>query len=76
MCTFMVLETIEYYKSNGSNVHVMLLDATKAFDRLNYIKLLEKLLSKGMWPKTVRLLINMYKTKITDQVEQLNDLTN
>ena len=28
----MVLETIEYYKSKGNNVHVMLLDASKAFD--------------------------------------------
>ena len=60
MCTFMVLETIEYYKKNGSNVHVLLLDASKAFDRVNYIKLFEKLLSKGMSPLTVRLLLNMY----------------
>ena len=47
MCTFMVSETIEYYKSKGSNVHVMLLDASKAFDRVNYIKLFEKLLKRG-----------------------------
>ena len=38
MCTFAVLETIEYYKSNGSNVHVLLLDASKAFDGVNFIK--------------------------------------
>ena len=63
MCTFMVLETIEYYKKNGSNVHVLLLDASKAFDRVNYIKLFEKLLSKGMSPLTVRLLLNMYKNQ-------------
>ena len=44
MCTFMALETIEYYMRNGSNVHVMLLDASKAFDRVNYIKLFEKIL--------------------------------
>ena len=60
MCTFMVLETIEYYKSKGSNVHVMLLDASKAFDRVNYIKLFDKLLNKGMCPLTVRLLLSMY----------------
>ena len=60
MCTFMVLETIEYYKSKGSNVHVMLLDASKAFDRVNYIKLFDKLLRKGMCPLTVRLLLSMY----------------
>ena len=60
MCTFAVLETIEYYKSNGSNVHVLLLDASKAFDRVNFIKLFEKMLKKGMCPLTVRLLLNMY----------------
>ena len=63
MCTFMVLETIEYYRSKGSNVHVLLLDASKAFDRVNYIKLFDKLLSKGMCPLTVRLLMNMYTSQ-------------
>ena len=42
MCTFAVMETIEYYKKNGSNVHVLLLDASNAFDRVNYIKFLKK----------------------------------
>ena len=60
MCSFMVLETIEYYKSKGSNVHVLLLDASKAFDRVDYIKLFDKLVKKGMCPLTIRLLMNMY----------------
>ena len=60
MCSFMVLETIEYYKSKGSSVHVLLLDASKAFDRVDYIKLFEKLIKKGMCPLTVRLLLSMY----------------
>ena len=60
MCTFMVLETIEYYRNNGGNVHAILLDASKAFDRVNYTKLFEKLIKKGMCPLTVRLLLNMY----------------
>ena len=38
----------------------MLFDASIAFDRVNYIKLFEKLLRKGMCPLTVRLLLNMY----------------
>ena len=74
MCAFMVLETIEYYKRNGSNVHVMLLDASKAFDRVNYVKLFEKLLNKGMCPLTVRLLLNMY-TKQKLQVKWNNHMT-
>ena len=81
MCTFMVLETIEYYKSKGSNVHVMLLDASKAFDRVNYIKLFEKLLHKGMCPITVRLLLSMYtnqklQVKWSNQVTQKFNVTN
>ena len=60
MCSFMVLETIAYYKSKGSNAHVLLLDASKAFDRVDYIKLFGKLGEKGMCPLTMRLLLNMY----------------
>ena len=67
MCSFMVLETIAYYKSKGSNVHVLLLDASKAFDRVDYIKLFEKLINKGMCSLTIRLLLNMY----TDQKLQV-----
>ena len=52
MCTFMTVETIEYYTGNGSNVHALLLDASKAFDRVNYIKLFNKLLDRGMCPIT------------------------
>ena len=74
MCTLTVLETIEYYKRQGSNVHVLLLDASKAFDRVNYIKLFEKLLRKGMCPLTVRLLLNMY-TKQKLQVKWNDILT-
>ena len=74
MCTFTVLNTIEYYKSKGSNVHVLLLDASKAFDRVNYIKLFDKMLKKGMCPLTVRLLLNMY-TQQKLQVKWDNILT-
>ena len=60
LCSFMVLETIAYYKNRGSNVHMLLLDASKAFDRVNYTKLFDKLIKKGMCPLIVRLLLNMY----------------
>ena len=81
MCTFMVLETIEYYRSKGSNVHVLLLDASKAFDRVNYIKLFDKLLRKEMCPLTVRLLMNMYisqklQVKWNDRLSDKFDVTN
>ena len=77
----MVLETIQYYRSKGSNVHILLLDASKAFDRVNYIKLFEKLLSKGMCPLTVRLLMNMYisqelQVKWNDKISEKFDVAN
>ena len=60
MCTFAVNETISYYTKDGSKVYALFLDASKAFDRLNYVKLFNKLLHNKMCPITVRLLLNMY----------------
>ena len=36
-CTFSVLEIIDYYNFNKSGVGVLLLDVSKAFDRVNFI---------------------------------------
>ena len=60
MCTFALNETISYYTKNGSPVYALFLDASKAFDRLNYVKLFNKLLQRKMCPITIRLLLNMY----------------
>ena len=35
-CTFSMLEIIDYYNFKKSDVGVLLLDASKAFDRVNY----------------------------------------
>ena len=39
ICSFLVAETIQYYKTNGSDVYMLSLDAYKAFDRVKYSKL-------------------------------------
>ncbi len=39
LCTAMVQETISYYVHNASNVYGLMLDASKAFDHVNYCKL-------------------------------------
>ena len=44
-CTFVVKETVQYYLNGGSIVYGMLLDASKAFDRVQFIKLFRLLLS-------------------------------
>ena len=60
MCTFAIKEIIQYYKNKNSNIHIMLLDASQAFDRVNYEKLFSTLINRGLCPVAVRLLLNIY----------------
>ncbi len=57
LCTFASNETISYYNSRKTNVYVELLDATKAFDHVNYCKLFRKFIEKNMSPLVLRLLL-------------------
>ncbi len=59
-CTFVVNEVIQYYMNNNTNVLVTLLDASKAFDRVEYIKLFKLLISKNICPVVARFLIVLY----------------
>ena len=63
LCTCLVQETVSYYVSNNTNVYGLLLDASKAFDRVNIIKLFKVMLSKKVCPMICRLLLNMYVTQ-------------
>ena len=58
--TAIVTETIDYYQSKGGTVYALALDATKAFDRVEYSQLFNMLLSRGFNPLYTRLLLNMY----------------
>ena len=61
LCTTMVKETIQYYSENGGKpVHLLLLDARKAFDNVAYDMLFKVLIEKNVCPKIVRLLLYMY----------------
>ena len=61
LCTTMVNETIQYYIENGGQaVYLLLLDASKAFDKVSYEKLFELLLARNVCPKIVKLLYYMY----------------
>lgn len=64
MCTNVLNETIHYYNSSNSNVHAVLLDMSKAFDKVHYVKLFRVLLNKGMCPLLTRLLLNMYTSQL------------
>jgi len=53
-------ETLSYYVKNGSSAYCCFLDASKAFDRVNYSKLFSLLIKRNLPSCIVRLLINMY----------------
>lgn len=59
-CTMVMNEVVEYYNSRRTPVFVTLLDASKAFDRVHYVKLFRLLLSRSLCPLLVRLLLSMY----------------
>ena len=59
ICTALLLETIEYYIENGSDCYLLLLDASKAFDRVENVKLFNTLRDQKMCPIVLRLIMNM-----------------
>lgn len=59
-CTMVVDEIIKYYTSRGSDCHVMMLDCSKAFDLVEYIKLFRLLMDRNMCPVSMRLLLEMH----------------
>jgi hypothetical protein len=62
-CTMALQETVNYYNFNKTNAYIIMLDASKAFDRVEYCKLFKLLLKKSVSPLILRLLINMYTNK-------------
>lgn len=59
-CSFVMQEIIDYYTRNGSSVYLIMLDASRAFDRVHYIKLFRLLIKRGMCPMYSRFLANLY----------------
>ena len=55
----MLLETIDYYNENDTDCYLLLLDASKAFDRVEYVKLFNTLRHRKMCPVVLRMLMNM-----------------
>ena len=46
--TIKVKEAVQYYLNNGSDVAGCFLDATKAFNRIRYVRLFDLLLERQM----------------------------
>jgi hypothetical protein len=63
MCTFALKQVLEYYTSLSSPVYLCYMDASKAFDRLNYWNLFSKLLQRNIPKLIIRLLVFWYSTQ-------------
>ena len=61
MCTWMVVETIDFFSRNGSEVFTSVMDMTKAFDNVLHSKLFEKVLQRGIPVIYIRLLMVIYE---------------
>ena len=59
-CSFIVQETANYYAVRKTPCYVLLLDASKAFDRVEYGRLFSLLVKRGMCPRVARVLLLMY----------------
>ena len=60
LCTAVFKETESHFLENGSNVYACLLDASSAFDRVHYGKLLDVLMKRNMPAVFIRLLLDSY----------------
>jgi len=60
MCTMLLKETVSYYVNNDSPVYCTFLDATKAFDRVDYSKLFRLLIRRKVPSLILRFLLRMY----------------
>lgn len=60
MCSFVLEEVVDYYSQLNSPVYVTLLDASRAFDRVNFVKLFKLLLDRKICITTAKFLLCMY----------------
>ena len=60
LCTAMYKETVQYYAARKSRVYSVLLDASKAFDKVRYGALFKLLIGRNLPAAVLRLLLDSY----------------
>ena len=60
MCTWLVVETVNHFLRNGSDVYTCFMDMKKAFDMVKHGMLFRKLIERNVPPIFLRLLLVMY----------------
>ena len=60
MCSTLLVETVDYYVSNNNYIYILLIDSSKAFDRLCHSKLFDVLETYNVCPLVSRLLYAIY----------------
>ena len=57
---FVLNQTVDYFVSRGSTVYMAALDARKAFDRVNHVKLFQIMIQQGLPSRFIKIVINWY----------------
>ena len=66
MCTYAILETVDYFLRNGSEVFLCTMDMTKAFDVTMHSLLFTKMMQAGLSAIFIRLLIFIYSEQFAN----------
>ena len=61
LCTWTLIEAIDYYVNRGSKAYVCYMDCSKAFDKVLHSKLFAKIHGSGIHPLFSRLLLYSYQ---------------
>ena len=69
LCKVVYLETLQNYRQNGSQVFSCLLDASKAFDRMHYVKLFNMLIDRKLPNRQILFFVFYLKGTIGNNLE-------
>ena len=63
-CTFAVKEVNNYFNRNNTIIRAVVLDARKAFNRIEYVKLFQLMIDRKLCPIVLRCILIMYMNQM------------